>query len=286
MVVKNAKSNNSKKMLNIQFLLKKGYTKELLTTLTVLDLRNNQIETIDTNAFQACSNLEELDLANNKLTLIEGNKFNQVTQLNILSLYGNQIKRIEAKAFETCSNLTELYLSNNKLTRIDENTFKQLTKLTKLWLSNNKIETIGAKAFENCTSLKELNLDNNRFVQTNIDTIDKFIQIEKLFKLQFRSHSIETKTYFSMSSFLYCFDFDHYKLRELYRSILNPSKTTSISVVTYNGEFGIASFSYKFDSDRSLSKEKSNFKKYYKKVCFFVFFILFQITSHPEKKSI
>ena len=84
-------------MLNLEFLLNNGYEINELTTL--LELKNNQFESIDASFFERCLNLEILILDNNKLTKIEGNTFQRLKKLTELWLQNNKIKTIDAKFY-------------------------------------------------------------------------------------------------------------------------------------------------------------------------------------------
>lgn len=124
-------------MLNLQYLLNKGYSKEDLSKLSELSLPDNHIETIDVNLFETCSNLTKIILNNNNLTKIDGETFKNLPKLSTLSLNNNQIESIDEKAFEGCSNLTELYLHDNKIKHVYRNTFEALNSIQIISIYNN-----------------------------------------------------------------------------------------------------------------------------------------------------
>jgi hypothetical protein len=84
-----------------------------ISTLTELNLSNNEIEEIENSAFDSLVNLKSLTLSNNKLQQV--NKwFNKViTTLTWLNLNDNEIDIIENGAFDSLVDLLSLNLSNN-----------------------------------------------------------------------------------------------------------------------------------------------------------------------------
>lgn len=133
-------------MLNLQYLLNKGYSKEDLSKLDELSLPDNEIETIDVKLFETFSNLTKLILHNNKLTKIDAETFKKLPKLTTLSLNNNLIESIDEKAFEGCSNLTELYLHDNKINHVYRNTFEALNSIQIVSIFNNNNQ-IGCLSF-------------------------------------------------------------------------------------------------------------------------------------------
>ena len=83
-----------------------------LSSLTTLDLNNNQIS--DIKPLESLTNLTWLDLDNNQISDIK--PLQSLTNLTWLSLRNNQISDI--KPLESLTNLTVLVLSNNKISDI------------------------------------------------------------------------------------------------------------------------------------------------------------------------
>ena len=158
----------------LTFLLNDTFT--YLTALEYLVLSDNQIETIDLNAFIGLKSLYHLNISNNKLKYlqinnqslfrhlnnlqdlilnsnlieyIKWNDFSGLTRLVYLNLDFNKIKAIEPKSFET-NNLTEfLFLASNSLRTIESNTFYGLNKIEEISLENNYIIDIKSNSFNN-----------------------------------------------------------------------------------------------------------------------------------------
>ncbi len=106
-----------------------------VTSISLLDLTNNQIQRIDVEAFDSMLNLRVLDLKRNRLTSLD---------------FGNVPKYIEI-----------LTVKSNRLTAIYQNTFLNLIKLKILDLSSNKIELINQNAFNANTDLRKLEFKSN-----------------------------------------------------------------------------------------------------------------------------
>ena len=125
---------------------------EKLTALTSLELKNNQLTTIDVSQNTA---LTYLSLVINQLTAIN---LDYNTALTVLYLDYNQLTTIDA-SHNTA--LTRLYLSNNQLTTID---VSHSTALTTLYLDYNQLTTIDVS--QN-TALTFINLGSSQL--TTID---------------------------------------------------------------------------------------------------------------------
>ncbi|MBW4464263.1 MAG: leucine-rich repeat domain-containing protein [Pegethrix bostrychoides GSE-TBD4-15B] len=112
----------------------------MLTNLTELDLRGNQISEIPT-IIGNLINLTELDLSSNQISEIP-EVIGQLTNLTKLDLSGNQISEIPT-AVGHLTNLTRLNLSNNQISKIPE-VIGQLSNLVGLNLWSNQISEIPA----------------------------------------------------------------------------------------------------------------------------------------------
>ena len=131
-----------------------------ISGLQVLDLRDNQIESLCTQIFgknvmyhtNGGSTLTGNGLANLKKLYLSGNKIGNIT---------NGTKDI----FAGLENLEILDLGNCDISgTLKSYSLKHLKKLKILVLWNNRIREIEAGAFDDLESLKELYLNNNRLV--------------------------------------------------------------------------------------------------------------------------
>ena len=104
--------------LNRKYLTEKFGENELIES-TCIDLSNNQITKINSNAFKKLSNLKELSLRNNEITDIYSKAFESLSSLKMLFLFGNKLNRLETKTFKGLSQLEILELNRNQISEID-----------------------------------------------------------------------------------------------------------------------------------------------------------------------
>jgi Leucine-rich repeat (LRR) protein len=163
--------------------LKKEIFKDIKVNLKYLNLSENQIESIEIEAFQILKNLEVLDLSKNKLQKFIRFKLDDpkktpeyLCKLKFLNLSGN---RIDTILFKSLPNIKILILSNNQLKEINSESFKEkhLQEMIFLDLDNNPIKKICKDSFKDFKKLKYLNLSD-----TTINQIDKkaFFNVPKL----------------------------------------------------------------------------------------------------------
>lgn len=142
-------------------------------------IKDANIETIESAAFEGLSNLKELWITDNRTKLtICSNSFTRLPNLKKLYLPNNKIETIGANTFEGLSSLAVLSLSQNKIKNIDGDAFKGLSGLRKLYLDDNKIERIDTNALKSLPNLEELYISKN---QLDVATINELK--EKLPKL-------------------------------------------------------------------------------------------------------
>ena len=138
--------------------------KDISTTVTTLDLSNNNLSVLHNNTFSIFSHLAELWLQNNYISMIEDGAFNNLSSLARLDLSNNRLKRVPL--LPDSVHVIWLQLSGNTaMSHIDT---KYLTKLTKLqavaWKNNMaKLTT----AFPKMPNLKFINLGGNDILYKN-----------------------------------------------------------------------------------------------------------------------
>jgi GTPase SAR1 family protein len=123
-----------------------------LTSLTQLDLHNNQLS--DISPLKELTDLTELSLSQNQLSDISPLK--KLTSLTLLYLSSNQLSDISP--LKKLTSLTKLYLYNNQLS--DISLLKELTSLTQLNLAYNQLSDISP--LKELTSLTILDLSDNQ----------------------------------------------------------------------------------------------------------------------------
>ncbi|MEW8542873.1 MAG: leucine-rich repeat domain-containing protein [Candidatus Thiodiazotropha sp.] len=130
-------------------------------------LRQNEIETIEENAFAALRSISALNLCQNHLHIVLLK--NVATKLIDKSLKSLDLSNISLLDFpiQKCisymeySSLKILRLRSYNLRKLHSNIFSQLQELTELDLSKNKIWFVAKNAFNGLYNLKTLNLDDN-----------------------------------------------------------------------------------------------------------------------------
>ena len=162
------------------------------SSLQVLNLAKNDIESVDIRAFAKAPALRDINLASNRIVLDLQQKgiFDHVGELTQLDLNGQtcsdscqysvlptmfrslgrlqylnlgscKIAFLPDGTFSSNTNLSQLVLNLNKLSYWNPELFRSLASLTELYLSNNQITTVKKSTFKYLVSLRTLNLANN-----------------------------------------------------------------------------------------------------------------------------
>eukprot|EP00249_Psilotum_nudum_P014259 c24741_g1_i1 orf=1-1797(-) len=137
-----------------------GYMLTQLTSVTVLDLSNNNIS--GGVPYQLPPNLEKLNLAHNSFS--NGNipySISTMINLTYLNASSNQFSGTVVDAFQKLGNLTTLDLSFNILTGSLPQSFSSLFSLTTLYLQNNQLS--GDLNVLANLPLQDLDVENNHF---------------------------------------------------------------------------------------------------------------------------
>jgi len=159
----------------VKVLLKKAGTddpeaaEQILSSMTTLDLTNNQIT--DISFLGSLTNLTTLHLNHNQITDISF--LGSLTNLTTLHLSWNRITDISFLG--SLTNLTTLYLCGNKIT--DISFLGSLTNLTTLNLNSNKIT--GISFLGSLTNLTRLELYKNQI--TDISFLGSLTNLTKLY---------------------------------------------------------------------------------------------------------
>ncbi|GAB6024278.1 hypothetical protein CHUAL_008971 [Chamberlinius hualienensis] len=144
-----------------------------LKNLTVLDLFNCSLNSIEVDAFKFNNKLEQLNLSKNILTEIP--HLGHLSSLNTLNISNNLITSIKNEDFMNCNELEKLYLNGNRINNIEDNAFDQLSKLNALHLHQNQLIAI-SKTFQKLNAYL-LTLNNNLLKEFNILDFSKNLKI-------------------------------------------------------------------------------------------------------------
>ncbi len=149
-------------------------------SIETLELTNNEIRTIDNEAFETINNLSQLILKRNFIKQINfiSKSLNNLTKLD---LNDNELQLVDDRAFDRLANLYELDLSDNSISLIEQDAFVRLKKLGSLKLHLNSIENLAPRLFRSQINLVFLNLKDNLI--KNLDP-ESFYGLKRLYDIQ------------------------------------------------------------------------------------------------------
>lgn len=162
-------------------------TMSVLNNVKMLNLSNNNINSIDYQPYKLPSNLVQLNLHNNNISSLNVSAFKHLQHLEVLDLSSNQISQIDGyitipnlwklnisnndlihmPTFQEGNNIQLLSASNNVIHNITYDITGSLHSMIYLTLDHNHIQEVPRKVFQNCSYLRYINLAHN-----NISSID------------------------------------------------------------------------------------------------------------------
>lgn len=131
---------------------------------TELRMEQNRITRIPAGAFENMHRLRRIDLSNNQIVSIDSEAFKGLSTLNTLVVYGNKITELPLGVFSGLTSLQLLLLNRNKISCVPVETFKDLQSLNLLSLYDNKIESLANGTFSPLENLQTLHLGRNPFI--------------------------------------------------------------------------------------------------------------------------
>ena len=108
-------------------------------------------------------NLSMLDLKENQLEKVENDTFRGFQKLELLEIAYNNITEIDSDGFSDLRKLKTLQMRNNKINIVKNNWFKHLKEVSLIDLRHNLIETFEPPYFRWPSNLKTLLLQSNYF---------------------------------------------------------------------------------------------------------------------------
>ena len=202
-----------------------------LTSLTVLDLRNNCITQLPNNIFSDLrSSLTSLFISDNRITNggLQGGVLGRLGQLRRLDIDDNQLTRWSSEMLSGSTKIVNLSLSGNRITAVLTGSFDSLQQLEKLRLERNDVTEVADGAFRNLTSLRELDLSVNRLRNISGNTLEGLESLVTL-NLSVNALSALPETVLSPLIALETLDLSHNLLRRLPDGIF-ANKTTLVTV--------------------------------------------------------
>ncbi|XP_068104080.1 LOW QUALITY PROTEIN: leucine-rich repeat-containing protein 26 [Hyperolius riggenbachi] len=134
-------------------------------THTIL-LAYNKMTSLKPLSFYKYPNLKRIELQNNILSVIHSQAFQNLRNLTYLDLSSNQLVNLKPEVFQPLSSLFTLNLGNNRISRLPWNIFEPLTNLQVLYLHNNALTGLRVDILYKLPALRELRLDGNPWVCT------------------------------------------------------------------------------------------------------------------------
>nr|XP_022918858.1 leucine-rich repeat and fibronectin type-III domain-containing protein 5-like [Onthophagus taurus] len=190
--------------------IKAGVFNEL--GISILRLRDNEIELIDQTAFDDMPNLRIIHLNNNKISAInkewfkntpnvqlltlENNLITSLVEYNFKNLHGkhvfydepawlnidlsgNKIATIDPKAFDGLEELGILSLDRNEISVLHEDTFKDLRRIMWVTLTSNKIRCL-PQHMTHVLKADATFLENNPWNCTCLETLQQKLKLKRL----------------------------------------------------------------------------------------------------------
>lgn len=143
----------------------------LASRLTMLDISNNRLQTLDTADLHKLQSLQGLRLSNNGLTRLPS-YFGQYRALRSLNLSSNSLSDFPDFLCEVRT-LVDLDISFNSITSLPK--IGQLTCLERLWATNNKLTGSFPSTLSNLVNLREIDVRFN-----SLDSMDVMSQLPRL----------------------------------------------------------------------------------------------------------
>lgn len=153
-----------------------------LFTLEMLDLSFNLIERIDPYSFENLPILVELDLGSNQLSYLDPYTFYGLGSLRYLNLSSNRIESIDKRLFSFTVNLIYLDLDYNSLKIIEDGTFLALNYLKYLYLNSISVEEISSTLFDGLSSFESIWVSDEMF-ESSINVINLVTSLIKYSKV-------------------------------------------------------------------------------------------------------
>ena len=153
----------------------------MASRLTMLDISNNSLQTLDRAELQKLQSLQGLRLSNNGLTSLPS-YFGQYRALRSLNLSSNSLHEFPDFLCEVRT-LVDLDISFNSISSLPK--IGQLTCLERLWATNNKLSGSFPPTLSNLINLREVDVRFNA-----LDSMDVMSQLPRLEFLMIGHNSI------------------------------------------------------------------------------------------------
>ncbi|XP_045778149.1 follicle-stimulating hormone receptor [Maniola jurtina] len=123
--------------------------------LRALDLRSNQLRIVP--ELHECSELRVLELSDNEIESLDGGALRGLRRLHDLLVARNRLRRLPADTFRHTPKLQMLDLEDNQIEHIDMEAFVPVSKLEDLNVGNNRFPVLPASGLQRLLHLKAHN---------------------------------------------------------------------------------------------------------------------------------
>ncbi|XP_054722168.1 chaoptin-like [Uloborus diversus] len=105
------------------------------------------------------NNILFLNLSLNNIQTIQSEAFEHLKKLQVLDFSNNLLQNIHNNVWSHLHNLRSLYLQSNPIQAIQENSFRNMERLQELIIKNLKVQDIQKAAFQRLTALRRIEMD-------------------------------------------------------------------------------------------------------------------------------
>ena len=130
------------------------------SSLRVISLERNQIETISFDTFYDHKDLEFIKLDDNKLRQFHPATFANSQKLKTLKFDYNQVTELDRNLFKSSPNLEDIHGFSNKIEKLPKDLFVNNQKLWDVSLGSNQLKNILVD-FRSLKGIKHVNFANN-----------------------------------------------------------------------------------------------------------------------------
>ncbi|XP_041377533.1 leucine-rich repeat and fibronectin type-III domain-containing protein 5-like [Gigantopelta aegis] len=161
-------------------LLDVPYLEKNVSAIHLLNLVNNNLTGLLSQAFRGLDHLVTLDVSYNDVSRVEAGVFSGLHRLQYLNLSHNNIQTLPRRVFHDVSLLKVVNLGSNQLETIPQDVFHVLRKVEVIDLASNRLSYLTSVHFQDLERLKELNLAGNWFRIFHYDLMPVFHSIPRI----------------------------------------------------------------------------------------------------------
>ena len=168
-------------------------------SLKELDVSNNFISSLPSDALQQASQLKTLKMRENRLSILDDNALKYLKYLEEIDFSSNHLAALPPQIFNGSQKLRKLLLQNNTLSLLTPELFRGLTNLTMLDLSYNSISThlLSPDTFQGLESLEILDLSHNKLTRLEVYTFATLSSLQVLNLAHNQIHAISPRAFAS-----------------------------------------------------------------------------------------